>query len=162
MSMTISVFAVPPPDMDRILNDPSFFAEWTRYGNESVTSVSLEKSWHGLHYLLTGDAWDTNGPKAFLIFGGSEVPESDAGYGSARLFSPSEAARIHAELSSVGGEELWSGFDAQKMMAQEIYPTIWDEPESDLKEEYLYYYNDLKNLVANVKEAGSGLLVFLA
>ena len=48
------------------------------------------------------------------------------------------------------------------MASQNIYPMIWDEPEADLKEEYLFYFNDLKKLIANAAATGQGLLVVLA
>ena len=162
MSMTVIVYAVPCPEIDRLASDPDFFAEITRYDNSATASVSLEKAWHGLHYLLTGDAWEATGPKAFLIAGGSEIPESDAGYGPARLFSPFEAAEINAAISPISGDDLWRRFDPKEMASQDIYPMIWDEPENDLKHEYLFYFNDLKKLIANAAAAGHGLLVFLA
>jgi hypothetical protein len=162
MSMTVIVYAVPTADADRLTNDPDLSAEFTRYGNPTAVSVSLEKSWHGLHYLLTGDAWESAGPKAFLIAGGRETPESDAGYGPARLFSPSETADINAAISPVSGDELWGRFDSQEMASQDIYPMIWDESEADLKEEYLFCFHDLKKLIANAAATGQGLLVVLA
>ena len=38
-------------------------------GTATATGVSLEKSWHGLHYLLTGEVWTGNEPLAFLLNG---------------------------------------------------------------------------------------------
>ena len=162
MSMTVVVYAVPTSTADRLASDPDFFAEFTRYDNSTTASVSLEKAWHGLHYLLTGGAWEVGGPRAFLIAGGSEIPEPDAGYGPARLFSPSETAEINAALSPISGDDLWRRFDPKEMASQDIYPMIWDEPEDDLKQEYLFYFGDLKKLVAHAAAAGDGLLVFLA
>ena len=31
--------------------------------------TSLEKSWHGLHFTLTGEEWGEDGPLAFLLAG---------------------------------------------------------------------------------------------
>ena len=152
----------PPANADRLASDPDFFAEFTRYDDSAVVSVSLEKAWHGLHYLLTGGAWEVGGPRAFLIAGGSEIPESDAGYGPARLFSPEETAEINAVISPISDDDLWRRFDPKEMASQDIYPMIWDEPEDDLKQEYLFYFVDLKKLIANAAAAGHGLLVFLA
>jgi len=45
------------------------------------------------------------------------------------------------------------------METQQIYPGIWDEPESDLKEEYLEYFHQLKQVVASAVKSGQGLLV---
>lgn len=162
MSMTVVVYAVPTSDAHRLASDPDFFAEFTRYDNTTTASVSLEKAWHGLHYLLTFDAWEATGPKAFLIAGGFEIPESDAGYGPARLFSPEETAEINAAISPISDDDLWRRFDPKEMASKDIYPMIWDEPEDDLKQEYLFYFRDLKKLVANAAAVGHGLLVYLA
>ena len=49
-------------------------------------SVSLDKAWHGLHYLLCGALEPAPGPLGQAVFGGTEIGE-DPGYGPARYFS---------------------------------------------------------------------------
>jgi hypothetical protein len=160
MGMTTDVYAVSPSDAARLLADRDFVRRCI--ANDSVLEhVSLEKAWHGLHYLLTGDASLESVPLAFIVPGGNEVPGSDAGYGAARIFSPAETAEINAALSDIDDEALWSSFDADAMTEQGVYPVIWDEPEEDLKEEYLFYFHDLKKLVAAAASRGESVLVFL-
>jgi hypothetical protein len=128
--MYASIKAVPP-------NNP----------DASGAGVSLEKAWHGLHYLLTGSAMEGEPPLNFILEGGQPMGEDD-GYGPPRLFSPSEVQQIHAALSAIGDDELWSRFHAEDMTAQGVYPGIWDESEEDLREEYLTYFNELKKVIA--------------
>lgn len=45
------------------------------------------------------------------------------------------------------------------MEQQDIYPGIWDEDEEDLKEEYLGYFQELKQVVAAAAQSGRGLIV---
>jgi hypothetical protein len=161
MSMVCDVYAVTPSDLDRLHNDPDFFGELTRYGNQDVTSCSLEKAWHGLHYLLSGDAWESMGPLAFVLAGGTEVDGSDGGYGPARSFTPDETRQINTELSAITDDQLWSRFDADAMTAQGIYPGIWNEPECDLKDEYTTYFRQVKQLIADAAARGHGLLITL-
>jgi hypothetical protein len=123
----------------------------------TVQSVSLEKAWHGLHYLLTGEVWEGEGELAFLLAGGEPVGEDDES--PIRWFNPDETRDIHHALSGVTDEQLWSRFDPAKMEKLQIYPGIWDEDESDLKEEYVDYFHELKNLVAAAVQSGQGLLV---
>jgi hypothetical protein len=162
MGMTVEVSSLTASDADRVLRDSDFVAGFTRRRNDAVPSVSLEKAWHGLHYLLTGDATETTGPLAFIIAGGTDIPGWDGGYGPARLLSPTETSEIHAALSGVDDDTLWSRFDPEAMTEQGVYPEIWDEPEEDLKDEYLMYFNDLKKLVAETAAKGESLLVVLA
>jgi len=122
----------------------------------TATSVSLEKSWHGLHYLLTGDVWEGIGPLAFLVSGGEQLGDDDS---PIHWFTPEETRDIQQALAGVSDDALWSRFDANEMQRQDIYPGIWDEEEDDLKEEYLEYFHELKQLVTAAGEGGQGLLV---
>lgn len=162
MSMVCDVYAVAPADFDRLGRDPDFFDELTRYDNQNALSCSLEKAWHGLHYLLAGEAQNFNDPRAFIVAGGSEVPGSHGGYGPARSFTHAETQQINSALSNVSDDQLWSRFDAHAMTSAGIYPEIWDEPEADLKEEYTLYFHDLKQLISDAAARGYGLLILLA
>lgn len=123
----------------------------------SVHSVSLEKSWHGLHYLLTGEAWAGNGTLAFLAVGGEQLGDADEM--PSRWFTPDDTVRIYEALSGVSDENLWSRFNADEMERLDIYPGIWDEGEQDLKKECLTYFRDLRRVVATAVQSGQGLLV---
>jgi hypothetical protein len=143
-------------DVGQISDDPASFAGL--FGGVATASrVSLEKSWHGLHYLLTGEVWEGTGPLAFLLSGGEQLDDDDES--PLRWFSPAEAGEIHEAISKVSDNQLWSRFDAEEMERQQIYPGIWDEPESDLKDEYLEYFHQLKQVVAAAVKSGQGLLV---
>ena len=82
-------------------------------------SVSLEKAWHGLHFLLTGDAWGGSGWRAFLLHGGSEQGE-DMGYGPSRIFEPEEVVAIQQMLDGISADALWS----------DSIPSRWRTPKS--------------------------------
>ena len=161
MGMRTDVYAVPEAEARHLLDDGGPFRSLTM-GNRARQHVSLEKAWHGLHYLLTGSAWEESGPLAFIVAGGEEIPESDGGYGPVRLLSPGETAEINTALAEIDDAELWSRFDAEAMSEQGVYPDIWDEPEEDLRDEYLSYFNDLKKLVATAASRRESLLIFLA
>jgi hypothetical protein len=156
MGMICEVSAVPSSDRDRVLAE-KFRAR--QRGLDPTVSVSLEKSWHGVHYLLTGTAFEGNGPLGFIASGGEEIPGSDMGYGPARLFSADEVAEINAAMSEIDDDDFWSRFDAEEMTEQTIYPDCWDEPEEELKEEYLTYFHELKKLLAAAAARGDSLRV---
>lgn len=56
-------------------------------------SVDLDKAWHAIHYLLTGEADEVPGPLGFLVSGGAPVGAIEVGYGPARAFTSSGDAR---------------------------------------------------------------------
>src|SRR5258708_759675 len=75
-------------------------------GTTTARSVSIEKAWHGLHYLLTGEVWQGHGPLAFLMAGGEQLGENEES--PLRWFAPNETVQIHEALSNVSDERLWS------------------------------------------------------
>jgi hypothetical protein len=82
--------------------------------------LSLEKSWHTLHYLLTGSAVEARPPLGNAILGGEEIGP-DAGYGPARFLDASEVHEVAAALAKVSREELSRRFDLKAMTAAQVY-----------------------------------------
>jgi hypothetical protein len=161
MSMCCGVFCISPDELKRLADEPEFIEDLTGTGSKAP-SVWLEKAWHGLHYLLTGDAWESESPLGFIAGGGTPVEGSDLGYGEARAFTPAEVQKIDGQLSQVSGDALWSRFDAPAMTEAGIYPLIWDEGEEQLREEYLGYFDDLKGFIRKTAADGQCLLVSIA
>lgn len=92
-------------------------------------SVSLDKAWHGLHYLLCGRLEPSAGPLGQAVFGGSDIGE-DHGYGPARWFDPAQVAEMAGALRSPGLEKtLRARFDAAAMTELGVYPGSWDAAE---------------------------------
>jgi hypothetical protein len=127
-------------------------------GFDSDNSISLEKAWHGLHFLLTGDPWGGSGHAAFLLTGGREAGE-DMGYGPARVIDALEVQDIDRTLKGVTSTELWSRFNARAWQQADIYPSCADEPEEDLREEYLGYFEELKDFVAETAACGGAMRI---
>ena len=124
----------------------------------------LDKSWHGIHYLLTGSADESGTPLQFLVAGGTDVGDEDVGYGPPRAFTSAEARAIASALSGVSDDELRSRFAPEAMMRAEIYPEIWDrDPKDDDTLGYLMeYVAILREAMATVTSRGHGLLVVLS
>ena len=94
-------------------------------------SVSIDKAWHGLHYLLCGAPEPTPGPLGQAVFGGTEIGE-DQGYGPARFFAPAQVVEIAGALQSPGLEQQLSArFDAAAMTQLGIYPGVWESDDLD-------------------------------
>ena len=155
--MHVHVRAVRPSDIQRL--EQAEVSSGLERGQ--TPSVHLEKAWHGLHFLLTGSAGESGVPLGFLLEGGQEVGEDD-GYGAPRLFQPGEVQQIKAALAPISDDELCGRFDPERMEAESIYPCIWDEEEEELRDEYLSYFHELKQVVTQAGEGGMGLLVTLS
>ena len=130
---------------------------------QSPEELDIEKTWHGLHYLLAGDAWGGDPPLNFLVSGGREIGDVDVGYGPARGFTSAEVAEIAAALDPITSDDLRSRFDPERMMAAQVYPEIWDrDPAEDDAVGYLVeYFEMLKPFVRAARDDGKGLVVYL-
>jgi hypothetical protein len=126
-------------------------------------STDLDKSWHGIHYLLTGTAWEGLPPLNFLVAGGREVGTLDVGYGPARVFTAAETRAVRDALSKLGDDDLRARFNAADMMKREIYPGIWDRsPEEDDTLGYLLeYLRILRGYLSQAVDQEHGLVVYL-
>jgi hypothetical protein len=113
-------------------------------GGPAEDGLNLEKSWHVLHYLLTGEVEEAAPPMGNAILGGQEIGE-DLGYGPARFLTPQQVREVAAALRSISKDDLSRRFNLKAMMAAQIYP-VRDESELELAQEYFEhlarYYSD--------------------
>ena len=130
-------------------------------GEEYLTDI--DKSWHGIHFLLTGAADEGNTPLHFLLAGGADVGDEDVGYGPARAFTSAQTKAIATALGAVSDDELRRRYVPDAMMKAEIYPEIWDrDPSKDDALGYLMeYVKVIRETLATVSARGHGLLVYL-
>jgi hypothetical protein len=141
MGMRAVLREVQEGDLARLEQAEQAFALFNR--TESVV-LSLEKSWDGLHRLLTASGSEVE--LGFVYKGGTEVG-AHLSYGRARLLSPDFVSRLDAALKSLSDDQFWAGFDAAKFEADDVYPSIWDEPVEELREEYVYYFHELQKFL---------------
>ena len=126
-------------------------------------STDLDKSWHGIYYLLTGVSGEAQPPLNFLQEGGRELPGIEVGYGPPRLFSSREVKTILQALSQIDENILRSRFDPKDMKKKAIYPDIWDrDPEKDDALGYcLGYFEELKTFLEKCATQNLGLIITL-
>jgi len=85
-------------------------------------SLSIDKAWHGVHYLLCGKVEPGSDLASQAVMGGTEVGE-DMGYGPARYFEADEVANLARELSRPTLEaEMTARWDPAQMATLGIYP----------------------------------------
>jgi hypothetical protein len=125
---------------------------------DEVEEASLDKAWHGIHYLLTGSAWEGELPLGFICQGGSAVGDIDLGYGPARAFSAADVKEIDAALAEIDADKLAERFDPDEMEALDIYPSIWNEGEEALAF-CVTEYAILKDFIARTAQRGFGMLL---
>jgi hypothetical protein len=129
MSMTATFVQVDAGELSQFQADPSsvealFQDRLPGAGSHAV--LSLDKAWHGVHYVLCGEAEPGSTLLSQAVLGGADLGEDDegfSGYGPARCFSAAQVAEIAQALSRPDLEsEAAARFDAEAMSRLDIYP----------------------------------------
>ncbi len=126
----------------------------------------LEKEWHALHFLLTGDtSLDPPSPAppplGNVVFGGAATP-FETGYGPVRCLNPQEVREVAEALRAIPVEELQRRFTAESFSEQEIYgysrrpPGGWT---SEDLEPLLELYPDFVEFFVQAAETGDLVLI---
>ena len=162
MSMTGAFVALSRSELDTLIADPAnvgeFFIEQLQAQDESHV-LGIDKSWHGIHFLLTGEQYGGEPPASLPILGGVEFgPEIS--YGSARYLMPHEVKEAAAHLAATPVEALKARYKPQQLEKADIYPTgIW-ESEGDQAFEYLaHWYVPLQEFYAKAAARGEAMLL---
>jgi hypothetical protein len=126
-------------------------------------NCELDKAWHGIHFLLTGSAWEGEQPLNFLLTAGEAIEGSETGYGPDRVFTSEDVKQIDNALQSISKKEFESRFDPQKMMEEDIYPNIWDRPkeEDDTLSYISEYFVEMKQYIHTIAAKNMGIVVEL-
>ena len=159
--MICTLYSLPEKWARQLIADPSKIHELVDSLRQEGAGVSLEKSWHGLHFVLTGSVWDGDPPLNFLAGGGETVGDEDVGCGPARLLPPDQVELLNSALAGVTEEEFAHRFDLDAMAREGVYPQIWDEPLEDLLEEYGGYLAAAKELVSQAAHDGHAILIVI-
>ncbi|WP_260482468.1 YfbM family protein [Sphingomicrobium flavum] len=124
--------------------------------------IDLDKSWHAIHFALTGSGEAVEGPLG-LIMGGGMRRCGDPDDEEAPFYIPPEAmAKANAELSKLGDDEILDRLDAEAMQAKRIYlAQLFASQPDDMREYVRENLGILRRLVATASEHGLGAIVLL-
>lgn len=168
MGVLCGLTAVPKDFVREILDDPDSIPELVdshRVG-ETVLGldrvISLEKSWHCLHFVLTGSAWEGEEPLNFLVSGGEVVAQHLVDFGPARLLHHGDVARLARMLDTFDDDSFRRAFNPKALAESEIYPQDWDEPLDWLLQWYGGFFRDMKAFVRRAADRCDALVVSLA
>ncbi|MGE0128111.1 MAG: YfbM family protein [Blastocatellales bacterium] len=165
MSMICNLVEVDEDQLDDLLDDPEGILDLLdELAEEEAEETDLDKAWHGIHFLLTGSAWEGKEPLCYLVKGGKEVGDDEFGYGPARILRPEQVANWANALSTISADHLRKRFDPEVMAKAKIYPEIWrgDSEEGDPLEYLLDYYGELRSFVEEAKNANKGIIIYLS
>ena len=67
---------------------------------ENENCIDIDKAWHDIHFMLTGEQYEGDPPLSNVIFS-SAVIGDDVGYGPARYLTAAEVAEVAAALRAL-------------------------------------------------------------
>ena len=161
MSMIGNFLQVSPDTLAALIADPAG-VEAIIYpeGDDQFPGLDVDKAWHGIHYLLTGDAWGGEAPLANVVLGGKEVGD-DVGYGPARYLTVDEVRVAVDALKDITPDDLRSRYVASDLSENEIYPDIWDDPGDDAVGYLVSYYGALRDYYIAAAESSNAMLIYV-
>ncbi len=159
--MVCEVLRVSKALAQGVITTPSTIHEILESLEGSEAVLSLEKSWDGLHFMLTGTMSEGVSPLNFLASGGIPVGTEDVGYGPARVIAPEAVIAIHAALTQISEDDFKAKFNPEQFKALEIYPAIWDEDHGELLGDYLGYFLSMKDHIALAAASEEALIIVI-
>jgi hypothetical protein len=158
MSMIANFKQITPIELNKLINNPDQIEELVFNKEGEDDSLDIDKTWHGIHFLLTDNPWGGEEPLKFVIMGRHEIGE-DIGYGPAHYLTSEDVKAISQALSNISTEELKGKFDGNKMIKADIYPSIWED--EDALEYLMGYYEALVEYYKDAAIKGNAMLVYL-
>ncbi len=100
---------------------------------EEVHAVlSLDKAWHGVHYVLCGAVEPGDSLASQAVLGGTEVGGDFSDYGPARCFTTAQVSELASALGGAEVEqEVSARYDPERMAELQIYPFGWGTGDRD-------------------------------
>jgi len=114
--------------------------------------LGIDKTWHGLHFLLAGPGYVAGPGAGQAVLGGRETGDEYV-YGPVRVMTPAETAEVAAALAALTEDEVAGRYDAGAMAAADLYGA-WDDAE-ELQEAFRV----VRNYYADAWERGYGMLL---
>lgn len=183
MGLYATLMEASPEIWQKIRADPAYYASFDCCW---LATLDLDKFWHGLHFLLTGEVSKQSSLLSRAVLGGSLVekvaldeeerdelvPEELAAFYPPEedevlldytyVLTPDEVKETAGALTRISQEKLRASYDGAAMLKAEIYPPIWDRAAENVMEELLDYFDKLVSFYSVAARRGSAVFYELA
>jgi len=123
MGMVAYFCTVDAATLDRLRADPELMTDYVMPEDvdaDPPNCMDIDKSWHCLHFMLTGTAAPGTSPLSWAILGGEDCGD-DVGYGPPRVLTPAQVHQIVDALAAIDEPAFRASFDPQAMADADIY-----------------------------------------
>lgn len=124
--------------------------------------MDVDKAWHGIHFVLTGQAEGGPEPLSFAILGGQEFGD-DVGYGPARFLTPEQVRLVATALASFGELRFKAGFAPKAMAQAGVYPqAVWVRDGDDALDYLLTSYQRISTFYRAAAARGDCVVLWIS
>jgi len=142
MGMTGNYKRISQEKLTELQNNPELIIDFLFPGYEADEIAELNgsylyisKTWHAIHFLLTGTIASGQPPLENVVMGGTPLgdPENpDFDYGPARFLNPLEVKEVAEAIGKISKAEFQSRFNPSELVEANIYPKIlWERGGQD-------------------------------
>jgi len=135
MSMIGYFLALKAEQADELAGDParvsSFVADAREDQDElGADFVDIDRSWHAIHFLLTGVVEGGEAPLAWAVFAPTPIG-ADLGRGPARVLMADQVVELSKALALITTDKLKGSCDWSVMNERQIFPGGWRKGDDD-------------------------------
>lgn len=159
MSMIGNYLAVTQEELDQLYSSPKKLTTFL-YEERSNDILDVDKSWHAIHFTLTGTPNGGDAPLANVVFGVTPISDEDVGYGPALGTNAETVKTIANALNKITEIQFKEKFDAYALANAEIYPQIWDEGD-DAMDYVATYFSELRDFYREAAEDDLAIITFI-
>ncbi|WP_205701555.1 YfbM family protein [Hymenobacter rigui] len=164
--MRMTLRKVSKVELRELLINPDGIFDFIDNDVTQGQELDLDKAWHGLHFMLTGTAWEGAEPLAYLLAGGHTIgndEEHDVGYGPARGLTDIEVKQFANALDTITQAEFQARYNSARMDALEIYPIGWSQEANpqEMVEWMTSSFIQMTKFVGGAAGESAALLIYL-
>jgi hypothetical protein len=135
MSMIGYFLALKTEQVDELVREPASVSTFVADAREDQDELGADfldadRSWHAIHFLLTGEVEGGEAPLAWAVFAPTLLGE-DLGRGPARVLTPDQVTEVSQALTPVTVDKLRRGSDWSVMNERQIFPGGWRKGDED-------------------------------
>lgn len=160
MGMTAGFVQITPEQLQSHIDNPNTLQDVIMSAiMGGGGSMSVDKAWHGIHFLLTGDSWENDSPLAQVVMGGAGIGE-DMGFGPARYLTAEEVEQIAAALQPIDADEFSSRYDPEAMESNGVYAFNMEDADDEI-DYFRGFYLELRDYYFDAAAKGNAMLAFM-
>lgn len=138
---------------------------WDLLNDDSYDNyiIDIDKTWHALHFTLTGKVWAGGGSEFDdLVLGGESITDSEKEEFPILLIRPERVKELAEALEKLTEQEFREKFSMKKMVENEIYPLYEEEDEDDFFEYVSGYFIELKKFMKIASDEGQAVIFYIS